>query len=266
MFRPISEQKRDKVRKKIIGSDLNKIIIGVIARNQPRKAFDKVFEAFFYLVHGAYIECHQCGKITTFPYNLLSHQVTPLTKCRKCHSNHCTQGTSRDDIRLYIHGSVVDCGWNLSDLQNNYHLNGKVRVNNEIQVGAGISEEDLNEIYNACDIFTLPTRGEGFGLPILEAMSAGIPIVVTDYSAHPEWARGCGELVPPIALEAEPPTNIRRAIIDMDEYVGSLLKLINNKELRKEYGAKGREVAKSMDWEIICKLWELLIDKALLKE
>ena len=127
----------------------------------------------------------------------------------------------------------------------------------------GIAEHTLNGIYNAFDIFTLPTRGEGFGLPILEAMSAGIPVVVTDYSAHPEWCEGCGELVPVCALEAEPLTNIRRGIIDMNEYVGSLLKLLNDKELRKQYGANGRKVAESMDWKLICKQWETTVDSVL---
>lgn len=266
VFKPIGDEQRNKVRKRIIGSDLEKTIIGVIARNQPRKAFDKIFEAFFYLIHGEYIECNQCGKVSVFPYNLLTHEVSELTTCRKCLSSDCPHGVPRDDLILYLHGAVIDCGWYLTDLQNDYNLQGKIRVNNEIKIGVGLSEEELNEIYNACDIFTLPTRGEGFGLPILEAMSAGVPIVVTDYSAHPEWARGCGELVPPIVLEAEPPTNIRRAVIDMDEYVWSLLKLIRSKELRKEYGAKGREVAVAMDWKVICKLWETLIDKALLSQ
>jgi len=97
-------------------------------------------------------------------------------------------------------------------------------------------------------------------------MAAGTPVVTTDYSAHPEWARGCGELIKPIALEAEPLTNIRRAIIDVDDYVDALLKLLDDKELRKSYGEKGIEVAKGMDWSVICKQWEDAIDSVLYPE
>jgi len=89
------------------------------------------------------------------------------------------------------------------------------------------------------------------------------PVVVTNYSAHTEWVGKGGELVDPIVLESEPLTNIRRAIIDVDKYVASLLSLIDNKELRKKYGEAGREIAREMDWEIICKQWEGLIDSVL---
>jgi glycosyltransferase involved in cell wall biosynthesis len=237
-----------------------------VARNTPKKAFNKLFEAYFYLLSGAYLHCNECEKISVFPYDLIAHKVSLLKTCCHCHSIHVTLGKMRDDIRLYIHAAIHDSGWNFIDLQDDYDLFGKIYVNNELKIGFGLSEETLNDVYNGFDIFTLPSKGEAFGLPILEAMSAGIPIVVTDYSAYPEWARGCGELVSPIAFEGEPVTNIRRAIINMDEYVSALLKLINDEKLRKEYGAKGREIAQTMDWASICTQWEQVIDHTLSKE
>ena len=266
VFRPLPEEKKIEIKNEL-GIDPSKTLIGVVARNQPRKAFDKLFEAFFYLVSGAFIQCLVCHKISIYPHDLVSNLFTPLRCCKHCHSENCKKGNLRDDLRLYIHAASLDLGWDLFDLQRDYHLMGKVYLNPELKVGLGISEEKLNEVYNTFDIFTLPTKGEGFGLPILEAMSAGVPIVVTDYSAHPEWAKGCGELVLPITLEAEPITNIRRAVIDRDQYVEALLKLIDNPKLRREYGAKGREIALAMDWKEICKDWEKLIDETLsLKE
>ena len=136
-------------------------------------------------------------------------------------------------------------------------------INPDLKIGAGVSELTLAAIYNTFDIFTLPTRGEGFGLPILEAMSCGVPVVVTNYSAPTEWAMGCGELVKPVVYEAEPLTNIRRAIIDMDLYVTSLVKLLDDPGLRKKYGDEGRKRALTMDWSIIQKQWECLIDSVL---
>jgi len=163
-------------------------------------------------------------------------------------------------VRLYVHGAIQDCGWDLSDLQRDFNLPGKVLVNPSLRIGVGVSEHTLNGIYNAFDVFTLPTRGEGFGLPVLEAMSAGVPVVVTDYSAHPEWCKDAGILVPPVVLEAEPLTNIRRAIIDIDLYVTGLLDMVDNVALRKKCGNVGRNKAIEMDWVIICKQWEDLVD------
>lgn len=266
VFRPLSEEEKIQSKKNLLKIDPRKIVIGIVARNTPRKAFNKVFEAYFYLLSGSYFHCNECEKISVFPYDLITHKVSPVKSCHHCHSTHGAQGKQRDDVRLYIHAAIQDSGWNFVDLQNDYQLLGKIHVNTDLKIGFGLSEEKLNEVYNAFDIFTLPSRGEAFGLPILEAMSAGVPIVVTDYSAYPEWAKGCGEFVAPIAFEAEPVTNIRRAIINMDDYVESLLRLINNQDLRKEYGTKGRETALTMDWASISTQWEEVIDHTLSKE
>jgi glycosyltransferase involved in cell wall biosynthesis len=41
-------------------------------------------------------------------------------------------------------------------------------------------------MYSAADVFMLPSRGEGFGLPIVEAQACGTPVIVTDFSSMPE--------------------------------------------------------------------------------
>ena len=263
VFRPLAYDQRMEARRSIIGVGPDKVVIGIVARNQPRKAFDKLFEAYFYILNGAYIRCKDCGKITVFPYDVVKKEIHKVDTCKHCTSQNVKIGVSRDDVRLYVHGAIVDCGWDLLDLQNDFNLKGKVLVNPALKIGVGVNEETLNGVYNSFDIFTLPTRGEGFGLPILEAMSCGVPIVVTDYSAHPEWAGDGGILVKPAVLESEPLTNIRRAIIDMNYYVEALLRLIDNVELRKKYGEAGRKKAMQFDWTVICKKWEKIIDKIL---
>jgi glycosyltransferase involved in cell wall biosynthesis len=265
IFRPLSHDLKQKA-KEALGIDPSKIVIGVITSVQPKKDFDKVFEALFYLIHGAYLQCNECGKISLYPYNLVHQTFTLIHSCRNCHSSDCKKGIERDDIRLYIHGPVFNCGWSFSDLQHDYNLYGKVFIEPALHQENGVSQSPSNEMYNALDIFIFPTKGEEFGLELLKAMAAGIPIIATDYSAHVEWSRSAGELVPPIAFKAIPVTNVRKAIINLDEFVGALLKLINDKDLREKYGVNGREIAQKMDPLNVCMQWEQLIDNTLQKE
>jgi len=56
-----------------------------------------------------------------------------------------------------------------------------------IVCGRPLPPADLATLYNSCDAFVLPTKAEGWGLPIIEAMACGLPVIVTDYSAHTEY-------------------------------------------------------------------------------
>lgn len=60
------------------------------------------------------------------------------------------------------------------------------------------SPEDLNVIYNAGDAFVLPSAGEGFGIPVIEAQAAGTPVIVSDFTAQSEL---CGS---GIKIEIDP--------------------------------------------------------------
>ena len=263
VFKPRTKELIEKEKQTILGAKATDTIIGIVARNQPRKAFDKLFEAYFYVLNGMYLRCNKCGKLTMHKYNLIDKTFDLAKECKHCLSTEVSSGKPKEGIKLYLHATAVDCGWDLIDLQKDYNLGGNVLINPALKIGVGVSDNTLSAIYNTFDIFTLPTRGEGFGLPVLEAMACGVPVVVTDYSAHTEWAKGCGELIPAAAIVAEPLTNIRRAIIDIDLYVTSLIKLIEDEELRKEYGTKGVERARKMDWTKIVKQWEETIDSVL---
>jgi len=48
-------------------------------------------------------------------------------------------------------------------------------------------QPEMVALYQSCDAFVLPTRGEGWGLPIVEAMACGLPVITTDYSAPADY-------------------------------------------------------------------------------
>jgi glycosyltransferase involved in cell wall biosynthesis len=65
-----------------------------------------------------------------------------------------------------------------------------------------VPDEDLVALYNAADLFVYPSLFEGFGLPPLEAMACGTPVVASNTSSLPEVVGDAGLLVDPLDVEA----------------------------------------------------------------
>lgn len=124
----------------------------------------------------------------------------------------------------------------------------------------GFDYKKMNEVYNAMDVFFLCTSGEGFGIPTVEAMSAGIPVMVTDYTTTEELVtrNKCGEAIK-LNDEILGTWNVKRGIMDVKDAGEKMIKLYNNPELRKEYGKNGREaVLRDYSWPVVAKQFDKL--------
>jgi len=97
-----------------------------------------------------------------------------------------------------------------------------------------ISEKEKSELYKNADLFILPSFYEGFGLPILEAMSYGIPVICSNTSSLPEVAGGAALLINP-----NNPKEIAEA----------MNKVFSDDALRKKMIEKGFENIKKFSWK-----------------
>ena len=97
-------------------------------------------------------------------------------------------------------------------------------------VFSGVSEgEDMNRIYNGLDLFVLPSSSEGFSNSTLEAMSAGVPVAVSDASSLPELVGSSGEAGFVFRL-------------DDDEALSAVMRrLHDDSDLRNAVSVRGRE-------------------------
>ena len=64
--------------------------------------------------------------------------------------------------------------------------------------------ENLTDFYRNCDVFVLPSKGEGWGLPIIEAAASGMPIISTYYSGHREYLQHITNSMIPVDYELGP--------------------------------------------------------------
>ncbi|MFL0267132.1 glycosyltransferase family 4 protein [Candidatus Clostridium radicumherbarum] len=131
------------------------------------------------------------------------------------------------DINLVIVGEKRDEGQLLNEFSCNLHAASKI-----IFTGF-VPEAHLPILYSACEVFVYPSLYEGFGLPPLEAMSCGAPVITSNLTSIPEVIKDAGILINPY-VEGE----LSEAII----------KLVNNDELKKEYSEKALIRAKDFSW------------------
>jgi glycosyltransferase involved in cell wall biosynthesis len=97
-----------------------------------------------------------------------------------------------------------------------------------------VADEDLPALYAGARAFALPSLHEGFGLTVLEAMAAGVPVVASRRAALPEVVTGAGVLVDPD---------------DWGLFGAALVKAATDKQERARLREEGRRVAARYTWE-----------------
>jgi len=105
---------------------------------------------------------------------------------------------------------------------------------NRIRITGYLTDEEIGEWYARASIFAFPSLDEGFGMPVLEAMTAGIPVIAGTRAALPEV---CGE-----AAELIDPRN-------EEELASALLRLATDETRRAELVTLGLRRAKKFRWE-----------------
>lgn len=92
--------------------------------------------------------------------------------------------TAADDVCLVIKSSGASTVYEHNAIDDRIRALAADPLTAEIElVTEDLSREEIAALYRACDALVHPYRGEGFGLPIAEAMASGLPVVVTDYGA-----------------------------------------------------------------------------------
>jgi glycosyltransferase involved in cell wall biosynthesis len=108
----------------------------------------------------------------------------------------------------------------------------------------------LVQAYNAADVLLFPSFYEGFGLPVLEAMACGIPVITSNVSSLPEVAGDAAILVEPT---------------DVPAMVEAILRLKNDPAYRRKLINKGYARASSFTWEAVAKQIALIYEKVVNK-
>jgi glycosyltransferase involved in cell wall biosynthesis len=121
-------------------------------------------------------------------------------------------------------------GWSSRDLYDQVDRLGLRRL---VHFTGYVPADDLPVIYNLSEFFVFPSIYEGFGLPVVEAMACGIPVITSNTSSLLEIAADAAETVDPH---------------DVDALAAALVTLATNADRRGELSARGRVRARQFSW------------------
>jgi glycosyltransferase involved in cell wall biosynthesis len=122
-------------------------------------------------------------------------------------------------------------GWNYQEVLD---LVQNLGLQDHVKFTGYVSANDLPVMYNLAEFFVYPSLYEGFGLPPLEALACGTPVITSAVSSMPEHVGDCGILVPP-----NDPLALSSAI----------QQLANDEEKRLHFKTKGPQQAENFTWK-----------------
>ena len=134
----------------------------------------------------------------------------------------------RDHVKLVLVGAK---GWQIDPF---FRLIEELDLARDIILAGYSAPGELPLWYASSEVFAFPSVYEGFGLPVLEAMACGAPVIVSNATSLPEIAGSDGLLVDPLDVEA---------------WREALAGLLDDPARRADLSAHGRERASQFSWE-----------------
>jgi glycosyltransferase involved in cell wall biosynthesis len=110
----------------------------------------------------------------------------------------------------------------------------RYKLHKHVRFFGFVSDRTLAALYRLADVFVFPSLYEGFGLPPLEAMASGTPVITSNVSSLPE-------VVGQAALMIDP--------YDPEAIAGAMRRVLTDAALRSELRTRGLDRARSFSWE-----------------
>jgi hypothetical protein len=165
------------------------------------------------------------------------------------HANH-------PDTIMYVHTipGREDGGYDLIQIAEGFGF--RLHAPDNWTLTAGLPVFKMVELYNSFDVMMMLTRGEGFGIPLVESQACGTPVITTDFTAPADLVGGGWKV--PIVGKRYTPMNSFWAEPDVDAAVVALEEayaLWKAGKLKDELGLKARNFAKTFDFDLVYKTY-----------
>lgn len=144
-----------------------------------------------------------------------------------------------ENIKLLIVGKTTGegkSGWKFEEI---LETPERLRIENRVKFLGFVPTEELPDLLSESLAFVLPSLWEGFGIPAVEAMACGVPVIVSNVSSLPEVVGKAGLLVDPYSV---------------DQIEQAIRTIVSDKKLREKYSKLGLIQAQKFSWEKMAKI------------
>ncbi len=143
-----------------------------------------------------------------------------------------------DNLELIIVGKTTGEGREGWMYEETLATPKRLGIENRVKFLGFVLTEDLASLIKGADAFIQPSLYEGFGIPVLEAMACGVPVLVSNVSSLPEVVGGAGLTFDPYSI---------------DQIEQAIRAIISDRKLREKYSKLGLLQVKKFSWEKMAK-------------
>ena len=164
------------------------------------------------------------------------------------------------NVKLYLHMATEDTGWNVLILAKRYGIYDRLMMTRADNVRPNFSDEQLNLLYNACDVGLTTVTGEGWGMVSFEHAATKAAQIVPRHTSLEELWRGAAEFVEP-AMKLTNPGNLTDAhIVSPEGVAAALQKVYEDREYRESLAeaAYRNATRPELNWNRIAARWKRL--------
>jgi glycosyltransferase involved in cell wall biosynthesis len=169
------------------------------------------------------------------------------------------------NVKLYLHMATEDTGWNVLILAKRYGIFDRLIMTQADNSRPSFSDEQLNVLYNACDIGINTTTGEGWGMPSFEHAATRAAQIVPRHTSLGDLWEGAAEFIEPV-MKLTYPGNLTHAHIVTPEGVAGALQRLYQDRARREALAEAayrNATQAQLRWSAIAERWRCLFDEML---
>jgi glycosyltransferase involved in cell wall biosynthesis len=179
-----------------------------------------------------------------------------------------TEFRADEDVALILKICTITQPWVDAEALLAHFIERELRVSLEntapiIVLNGLLPEAEMPRLYAAADAFVLPSRGEGWGRPYLEALACECPVIATRWSGHLDFLHSENsyliepECIAPVSCpDIELAAGHYWAEPSVDHLRQLMRHVVNHREETRLKAAQGRfEAVRLWDWSVVCELW-----------